>query len=62
MARFLKSIASAILFGNGNVDLETGTRGDNSIVVYHAHSVNSVKSERMLNSFLESKKMGARFV
>ena len=35
-----------INFGNGNVDIVTGIRNDNSIVVEHVLSINSVKKER----------------
>ena len=48
-ARFLKITLSEFLYGNGDVDIETRIRKDNSIVVDHVHSISSVTKggERM---------------
>ena len=39
-ARFLKSILSELLFGNGKVEISTRIQSDNSSFVEHAHSIN----------------------
>ena len=53
-ARFVTSMLSELLFGNGNVDLRTMIRNDNPSVVEHVHSINPVTKERILNGFPES--------
>ena len=55
--RFLKSTLSE-LFGNGNVDIETGVRNDNSGDLEHVHSVNSVAKGLTTNGLLESNSEG----
>ena len=51
--RFVKSSPAELLLGNENVDVGTIIRNDNSIVVEHVHSVNSIAEERMLGGLLE---------
>ena len=41
-----KCILAELLFGNGNIDIETGIRNDNAIVVARVHSINSVTKGR----------------
>ena len=53
-SRCLKITLSGLSFGNGNIATETRIRNDNSGVVEHAHSINSVANERRLGGFLES--------
>ena len=53
-SRPLKSMSPELLFGNGNVDVATRIRIDNSIVVEHVHSIYSVSKERRSNGCLES--------
>ena len=55
---FLKSTLSELLFRNGNIDIETRIRNDNSSVVEHVHSINAVAKGRRLNGFLESNMEG----
>ena len=43
----------ALLIGNGNIEIEAGIRNDNSSVVEHIHSINSVAKERGLTGSLE---------
>ena len=45
-------MSDGILFGNGNVGMETRIRHDNSAVVAQVHSINSDTKEPMANSFL----------
>ena len=52
-ARFLESMLSGS-FGNDNVDIETMIRNDNSSVLEHVQSVNSVDKERTTHGFLGS--------
>ena len=49
-SRFLKCTISEILFGNGNIDIATRIRNDNSIVVERSH----VTEDRRSNGLLES--------
>ena len=42
------------LFGNENVDVETEVRNDNSCVVAHVRSINSVAKERSLGGLPET--------
>ena len=51
----LTSVLSEFIFGNGNVALATRIRKDNSVVVEHVHSINSVTKERRLDGLLESR-------
>ena len=53
-ALFLKSTLDGLLFGSGNVEIETRIRNDNSSVVEHVRSINSDSQDRMSNGFLES--------
>ena len=55
-ACFLKSTLTELLFGNGYIDIATRIINDNSIVIDHVHSVNSVAKERRLTGPLESKR------
>ena len=50
-ARFLKNLVAELLFGNEGLDIETIAIDYNSSVVERVRSINSVKSERRLNSF-----------
>ena len=52
-ARFLK-ISPSELRANENVDIETRIRNDNSIVVEHVHSINSVTKERRMRGLVGS--------
>ena len=45
-ARFLKRSPSGLLFRNGNVDIATGIRYDNSIVVGNVRAITSVTKGR----------------
>ena len=57
-ARFFKSTLAGLLVGNGDIDIGMRRRNDNSSVVEHVHSPNSVAKERRLNGFLESNRWG----
>ena len=48
-----------LLFGGGNISIETMIQNDNSSVVERVHSISSVAKELRLNRFLESNR-GAR--
>ena len=52
-ARFLKSTIVG-LYGNWDVDIETGVRNDNPIVLEHVRPTNSVTKGSSLNGFLKS--------
>ena len=58
-ARFVKSTLYGLVSGNGIVEIETSTRNDNSSVVEHVHSINSVTKERRSDGFLESNRDGS---
>ena len=45
---------SMLLFGNGNIDIGARIRNDNSSVLEHVRSINSVTTERRLNGVPES--------
>ena len=51
-------MVSVLLFGNGDVGIETRIRNDNPCVVAHVRPINSVTKERMSNGFLESNRAG----
>ena len=53
-SRFLESMSASLMFGNGNVEIDTGIRSDNAVVVDHVRPINSVTKERRSNVFLES--------
>ena len=53
-ARFLQNTSAGFLFGNENVDIDTGIRSDNSIVVEHSHTINSATKGRRLKGLLGS--------
>ena len=55
-ARSLKITLSELLLGNGNVDISTRIRYDNSSVVENVHPIKSVTKEHMANGFLASNK------
>ena len=49
--RFPESALCELLFGNGEIAIDTGIRSDKSIDVDHVHSINSVTEGRRLNVF-----------
>ena len=52
-ARFLKNLATGLIFGKEGVAVETIVGNDNFVDVEHVHAINSLKNDRGPSSFLE---------
>ena len=52
--RFLNSMLEGLVYGNGDIEIETRIRNDSAIAVEHVHWIDSAAKGRRLGGFLES--------
>ena len=58
MARMLRGLLGELTFGDMGVEIPTYVRNGNSDSLYQVDSVNTATSEKRLNGFLDSNRVG----